>query len=66
MGGQLSLADFARLGFVHTFLVTGYDTKSDVLHCFHKQGPQLDQGIEVVSGDTFLLRFNEDYGQEEG
>lgn len=62
--GMLSLVDFARLGFVHTFLVTGHDTKRDMLHCFHKQGPQLDQGIEVVSGDTFLLRFNEDYGQD--
>lgn len=54
----LEVDDFIDMGFIHTFVVTG---KSDdgTYHCFHKQGPSLNEKVEVTSlQDLFAYQFS--------
>lgn len=54
----LEVDDFIEMGFIHTFIVTG---KGDdgTYHCFHKQGPSLNEKVDVTSlEDLFTHQFS--------
>lgn len=55
---HLTLEDILKMGFVHTFVVLGKDEISGTIHCFHKQGPEINQIIEIVElSEIFTLDF---------
>ncbi len=54
---SLEVDDLVEMGFIHSFIVTGKGTDG-TYHCFHKQGPSINEKIEVTSlDDLFAHQF---------